>query len=216
MTNNFILQIEYSFTGSDFETLGLVCVTVLLHILLTPPVFGPVSLSHSSFLGRETTRGFFRKGDGMAVLLILLASLAVAERPNSHRHVALGFHKALEDPVSGKDEKKQDAFSYPKLKQKVQQLEEETQDYSKQVKGPVVDKADIWLQKKRNYEDAANLLSKGMGVERQLLHKLRVEVKNNGTKKLKETEENLKDLEESNNDTNSSNGSNGSNSSGAI
>lgn len=151
----------------------------------------------------------------MAVLLILLVSLVVAERPNSHHHVALGFHKALEDPGSGKDEK-MEAFSYPKLKQKVQQLEEETQDYSKQVKGPVVDKADIWLQKKRTYEDAANLLSKGMGVERQLLHKLRVEVKNNGTKKLKETEENLKDLEESNNDTNSSNGSNGSNSSSAI
>ena len=151
----------------------------------------------------------------MAVLLILLASLVVAERPNSHHHVALGLHQALEDPVSGKDEK-MEAFSYPKLKQKVQQLEEETQDYSKQVKGPVVDKADIWLQKKRTYEDAANLLSKGMGVERQLLHKLRVEVKNNGTKKLKETEENLKDLEESNNDTNSSNGSNGSNSSSAI
>lgn len=152
----------------------------------------------------------------MAVLLILLASLVVAERPNGrHHHVALGLHKALEDPVSGKDEK-MEAVSYPKLKQKVQQLEEETQDYSKQVKGPVVDKADIWLQKKRTYEDAANLLSKGMGVERQLLHKLRVEVKNNGTKKLKETEENLKDLEESNNDTNSSNGSNGSNSSSAI
>lgn len=143
----------------------------------------------------------------MASLLILLASLVVAERPNSHHQVALGFHKA-EDP-SGKDEK-MEAFSYPKLKQKVQQLEEETQDYSKQVKGPVVDKADIWLQKKRTYEDAANLLSKGMGVERQLLHKLRVEVKNNGTKKLKETEENLKDLEESNNDTNSSNASNSS------
>lgn len=152
----------------------------------------------------------------MAVLLILLVSLVVAERPNSHHHGrTLGLHKALEDPGSGKDEK-MEAFSYPKLKQKVQQLEEETQDYSKQVKGPVVDKADIWLQKKRTYEDAANLLSKGMGVERQLLHKLRVEVKNNGTKKLKETEENLKDLEESNNDTNSSNGSNGSNSSSAI
>lgn len=108
------------------------------------------------------------------------------------------------------DTDKQDAlkFSYPKLKKKIKDLEKETKEYTDQVKGPVMDEADLWLQKKKKYEDSTNVLSKGMSVERQLLHKLRVEVKNNGTKKLKEMEENMKAVEDGPNSTNSTNTTN--------
>ena len=131
--------------------------------------------------------------------------LALAERPQ--RVFVLdteGFH-VRNETVS----EKKKAFSYPKLNQKIKQLEKETGEYADQVKGPVMDEADIWLQKKLQYEDSAHLLSKGMTVERQLLHKLRVEIKNNGTKKMKEMEDNLKHVEDANgtNHTNDSNSS---------
>ena len=108
-------------------------------------------------------------------------------------------------PENETDDAKQEAFGYPKLNEKIKQLEKETAEYADQVKGPMMDQADIWLQKKLRYEDSANVLSKGMGVERQLLHKLRVVAKNNGTKKLKEMEDNLKDVEDGPSSANNSN-----------
>lgn len=132
---------------------------------------------------------------------LLLVRTAMAERPHQ-RQVALdtqrGFHENLLHlgAENDTDDAKKEAFSYPKLNEKIKQLEKESGEYADQVKGPMMDQADIWLQKKLRYEDSANVLSKGMGVERQLLHKLRVEVKNNGTKKLKEMEEHLKDVED--------------------
>ncbi|CAK9037229.1 unnamed protein product [Durusdinium trenchii] len=137
---------------------------------------------------------------------LAMVTLCVAERPNRGARV-LGT-AALEalvgrnesepaaKPAEGKEINKE-AFSYPKLNQKLEELKTQTQEYDQQVKGPMMDEADLWLQKKKSYEDSVNKLGKGMNVQRQMLHKLRTELKQNGTGKLKETEKTLKDAQDS-------------------
>lgn len=104
-----------------------------------------------------------------------------------------------------------DAFKYPKLNHRIAQLEHESKGYAAQVKGPVMDRADLWLQKKSTYEDAVQVLKKGMDVEGQLLHKLGAELKSNGTARLKAIQQDLE--AEHGSASNVSNGSNASNAS---
>ena len=96
------------------------------------------------------------------------------------------------------------AFEYPKLRDRVGELAKESEGYAAQVKGPVMHRAELWLQRKSSYEDAVQVLKKGMEVEGQLLHRLGSELKANHTKRLKAIQEHLE-----------SNGSNSSNTSKA-
>ncbi|CAJ1437886.1 unnamed protein product [Effrenium voratum] len=101
----------------------------------------------------------------MSLARLLLVSLAASERPAEEQ----GSRALHTEPVPVEKE----AFGYSDLNDKLKQLQTETQEYQRDVKGPVVDQADDWLQQKSRYQDLVQQLNEGMIVEKKLVHKLR-------------------------------------------
>ncbi|CAJ1354656.1 unnamed protein product [Effrenium voratum] len=119
----------------------------------------------------------------MSLARLLLVSLAASERPAEEQ----GSRALHTEPVPVEKE----AFGYSDLNDKLKQLQTETQEYQRDVKGPVVDQADDWLQQKSRYQDLVQQLNEGMIVEKKLVHKLRTEIRRKATESMKEAEKNL-------------------------
>mmetsp|Transcript_134136 Transcript_134136/g.189528 ORF Transcript_134136/g.189528 Transcript_134136/m.189528 type:complete len:192 (+) Transcript_134136:56-631(+) len=135
-------------------------------------------------------------------LLLLLSACgpgASAERPQkaeewrkrrssaSALHLEDGSNASAKDGA-GSESAKDEAFAYADTTAQIAKLKKETKQYEDQVKGPVVDTADMWLQENTRHEEFVKELSHGMDIEKQLVHKLRTEAKKKAEEKMKKAE----------------------------
>ncbi|CAE7721319.1 CanA1 [Symbiodinium sp. CCMP2592] len=144
---------------------------------------------------------------GETFLFLLLSacgpSFAAAERPQKaeewirkRRSSAAALHledgtnasDSAKDGANGSESAKDEAFAYADTTGQIAKLKKETKEYEDQVKGPVVDTADMWLQENTRHEEFVKELSHGMDIEKQLVHKLRTEAKKNAEEKMKKAE----------------------------
>ncbi|CAE7734390.1 CanA1 [Symbiodinium sp. CCMP2456] len=135
------------------------------------------------------------------LLLFFLGGLvqARAERPQEWRkqrssawalHLEDGANASdsAQDGAKGSESAKDEAFTYADTAGQIAKLKQETKQYEDQVKGPVVDTADMWLQENTRHEEFVKELSRGMDIEKQLVHKLRTEAKKKAEEKMKEAQ----------------------------
>ncbi|CAE7483303.1 CanA1 [Symbiodinium pilosum] len=108
-----------------------------------------------------------------------------AERPQDFRQ---RLQPSSYEPGPGADgqDSKEGAFNYSDLNSQISRLKKEASEYEDQVKGPVVDHADMWLQQKSRYQEFVKELNHGMNVQKQLVHKLRTEERKRALGKMKE------------------------------
>mmetsp|Transcript_30840 Transcript_30840/g.57836 ORF Transcript_30840/g.57836 Transcript_30840/m.57836 type:complete len:149 (+) Transcript_30840:85-531(+) len=137
---------------------------------------------------------------GLVCLVLTLHGLS-AERPQATKTIVL--HRAegnLGEPNASAVDK-DEAFNYTGLTASINQLQQEAAQYEDQVKGPVVDHADTWLQQKSRYQEYVKELDRGMTVQKQLVHKLRTDVKKKATEDLKKAKEAKESEEKGGNQT---------------